>query len=229
LRKYGRKIIDYFNSLDEALDELPPEGRQLLKAQKKLFKIDGLLEDLPDLLAEAFDGIDRIKKIVQGMKSFARADSDTPSAVDINQCLENAVTIVWNEIKYNSTLERDLGVLPSINGFPQQLAQVFMNLLVNASHAIHEKGLIQLESRLEGARVVVRVHDNGAGIATANLAKIFDPFFTTKAPGKGTGLGMSIAREIIQKHGGTIEVESEVGKGTLFTVSLPVGDAQLAS
>jgi signal transduction histidine kinase len=111
-----------------------------------------------------------------------------------------------------------------INGFPQQLAQVFMNLLVNASHAIQEKGLIQLKSRLEGTRVVVRVSDNGSGIATANLAKIFDPFFTTKAPGKGTGLGMSIAREIIQKHGGTIEVESEVGKGTLFTVSLPVGD-----
>ena len=161
------------------------------------------------------------------MKSFSRADSDVPSPVDINECLESAITIVWNEIKYNCELIRDFGEIPNIAGFPQQLAQVFMNLLVNASHAIDEKGLIQLKSRFVDNQVIVTVTDNGSGISDMTMSKIFDPFFTTKDPGKGTGLGMSIAREIIQKHGGTIEVQSEVGKGSEFTIVIPVAEKKV--
>ncbi len=222
LGKYSEKIGEYFKAQDATFADLPPEKHQAAGEIRKKFKIDLLLEDLPDLIAEAFEGADKIKKIVLGMKTFSRKDGETPSPVDINECLESAITIVWNEIKYNAELVKDLGEVPPIIGYQQQLAQVFMNLLVNASHAIAEKGQIQLKSWHERDRVLVSVNDNGSGIAKMNLTKIFDPFFTTKAPGKGTGLGMSIAREIVEKHGGTIGVESELGAGTTFTVSLPI-------
>lgn len=224
LQKYSEKIKGYFTSQDQLGKTLPPDYQQQLKASRKVFKIDLLLDDLPDLISDAFEGTERIKKIVLGMKTFSRADGEEASPVDINESLESAITIVWNEIKYNSELERDFGDVPHVNGFPQQLAQVFMNLMVNASHAIQEKGLIQLKSWHDGDKVFVSVKDNGCGISEANLAKIFDPFFTTKAPGKGTGLGMSIAREIIEKHGGKISVQSEMGKGTEFTIFLPAGE-----
>ncbi len=224
LGNYREKLDKYLNTLDEALFVLPPDQQQLVAKSRKQHKIDLVLEDLPDIISDAFEGTERIKKIVLGMKSFSRTDNDVPSPVDINECLESAITIVWNEIKYNSELERDFTEIPTLDGFPQQLAQVFMNILVNASHAIHEKGQIHLRSRFVDGQVVVTVTDNGSGISEMTISKIFDPFFTTKDPGKGTGLGMSIAREIIQKHGGSIEVRSEVGKGSEFTVSLPVAE-----
>ncbi len=222
LQKYGVKFNGFFTSLEEVLCSLSQEQLQQIKGLKKQFKIEVLLEDLPDLISEAQEGTTRIHKIVQGLKRFSRAEDDTPAPVDINDCLESAITIVWNEIKYKSELERDFGDLPPILGYSQQLAQVFMNLLINASHAIQEKGLTQIKTRHERNNIVVTVTDNGCGISEANLTKIFDPFFTTKEAGKGTGLGMSIAAEIVEKHGGTIAVQSVVGEGTKFTVSLPV-------
>ncbi len=224
LGNYREKLDKYLSSLREAFLLLPVDQQQLIAKSRKQHKIDLVLEDLPDIISDAFEGTERIKKIVLGMKCFSRTDSDVPLPVDINECLESAITIVWNEIKYNSELERDFTEVPTLDGFPQQLSQVFMNLLVNASHAIHEKGQIHLKSRFVDGQVVVTVTDNGSGISEMTMTKIFDPFFTTKDPGKGTGLGMSIAREIIQKHGGRIEVQSEVGKGSEFTVSLPVAE-----
>lgn len=221
LRKYGTRLMDYLASLDEVMGDLAANQQEIVNASRKRFKLEALLEDLPELVSDTLEGTERIKKIVQGLKCFSRTDTETSSPVDINECLESAITIVWNEIKYNAKLERDLGDLPLVHGYQQQLAQVFMNLLVNASHAIKGDGLIQISSRNEANQVVVTVRDNGCGISEANLTKIFDPFFTTKEPGKGTGLGMSIVREIIEKHKGTISVSSEVGQGTEFTVSLP--------
>ena len=222
LYKYNNKLESYFKDLMEIQAQLPAAFQQPIKDKQTNYKIESLLEDLPNLISEMQDGTQRIKKIVEGLKCFSRKDSDTPVYVDINDCLESAITIVWNEIKYNCRLERNFGDIPAINGFPQQLAQVFMNLMVNSSHAIEQEGLIQLETQHDGDFIIVKVSDDGCGIAPENLEKIFDPFFTTKEVGKGTGLGMSIAREIVEKHKGTIVVKSTLGKGTTFTISLPV-------
>jgi len=220
-KKYTEKLEKYFLSLDEIHGILSDDQIQQIKVIKKQLKIDMIIEDLPELFADSIEGTERIKSIVQGLKCFSRTDSEISAPVDLNECIENAITIVWNEIKYNTKLERELENLPSVSGFHQQLAQVFMNLLVNASHAIEKEGLIKLKSFTNGENVVVTFTDNGCGIQKEDLEKIFDPFFTTKEPGKGTGLGMSIASEIIQKHGGTLSVKSIVGQGTEFTISLP--------
>jgi two-component system NtrC family sensor kinase len=144
------------------------------------------------------------------------------SCVDLNECLETTITIAWNELKYKTTLNRDYGELPLVQCLPQQLNQVFLNLLVNAAHAIEKQGEITIRTRGEGSRVTIAVHDTGCGIPQEIRHRIFEPFFTTKAVGKGTGLGLSISYDIIKKHGGNIEVESGPDCGTTFTITLPV-------
>lgn len=220
LQKYIGKIADYKNAIDELSSNPLTELHQELLDLKRKNKLDSLLEDLPDLITESIEGTEKIKIIVQSLKTFSRTDNDKKVVLDVNECLESAITVVWNEIKYNSKLERNFSELPPIMGYPQQLAQVFMNLLVNASHAIESKGMIKAKTWAEDDQLIVTISDNGCGIADKDLCKIFDPFFTTKPPGKGTGLGMSIASDIVRKHDGRIEVESVVGKGTTFTVKL---------
>uniref|UniRef100_UPI00272E8116 sensor histidine kinase n=1 Tax=Geoalkalibacter sp. TaxID=3041440 RepID=UPI00272E8116 len=144
------------------------------------------------------------------------------------QCLESTINIVWNEIKYKAELVRDYEDLPPLLCHPQQLGQVFMNLLVNAAQAIDKRGTIKIRARHEEGRLKVAISDSGCGIAPEHLAKLFDPFFTTKEVGKGTGLGLSIAYEIIKKHGGEIQVESAPGCGSTFTISLPVAASTTA-
>lgn len=222
LSKYKERLGGYLTDLDEIHTQLLPEVQQVIKGKQKKYKIKLFLEDFPEVIVEAQEGIQRMKKIVDGLKCFARTDGDLPVPVDLTDCLESAITVVWNEIKYNCKLDKNFGELPIIKGFPQQLSQVFMNLLVNASHAIDKDGLIQLDTQQLGNLAVIKITDNGSGIAAEHLDRIFDPFFTTKEVGKGTGLGMSIAREIIEKHNGEICAKSTVGIGTTFTVTLPV-------
>jgi two-component system NtrC family sensor kinase len=189
-----------------------------------------LAEDLPfikrdidNLLMESLDGTDRVKEIVQGLKSFARGDTDEIHEADLNECLETSLKIVWNELKYKCRVEKRLGRLPRIPCHPGQLNQVFMNLLVNAAQAIAEHGDIFLETLLEeGEWIVINIRDNGHGISKEHLSTIFDPFFTTKPVGKGTGLGLSISYGIIRKHNGIIQVESTPGQGSTFTIRLPI-------
>ncbi len=222
LMKYAAKFKDYRESVNDLCKTLQPESQQQFNDLNNKLKFDALLEDLPELIDESIDGAKRIKTIVQSLKSFSRPDADEAVPVNVNECLENAITVVWNEIKYNSKLERDFAELQPVRGYPQQLAQVFMNLLVNASHAITAEGLITIRTSASNGMVTVTISDNGCGIAPENLNKIFDPFFSTKPPGKGTGLGMSIVSNIVQKHGGRIYVASEVGQGTTFTTQLPL-------
>ena len=125
-------------------------------------------------------------------------------------------------MKYKATLKKDYGNLPLTKCYPQQMNQVFMNLLINAGHAIEKQGEITIKTWDEDGSIWVVISDTGRGIPKENLNKIFEPFFTTKEVGKGTGLGLSITYEIVQKHNGEITVESEVGKGTTFTVRIPI-------
>ena len=127
-----------------------------------------------------------------------------------------------NEIKYKATVEKDFGELPLLPCYPQQLNQVFLNILVNAAQAIEGKGEIKIKTWTENKNVVITISDNGPGIPEEIREKIFEPFFTTKDVGEGTGLGMSISYDIIKEHRGQIKVASEAGQGTTFTIELPL-------
>jgi PAS domain S-box-containing protein len=223
LGKYMDKLLSYIEAQEEALKDLPDdEEKQKIAQLRKKLKLDFLIEDCRELIAESLSGAERVRKIVQSLKTFSRTDQAEEAMVDLNDCIESTINIIWNELKYKVELHRDYGELPLTQCYAQKLNQVFMNLLVNAAHSIEKKGEITIKTRHEGTKIRIWITDTGCGIPEENLKKIFEPFFTTKEVGKGTGLGMSIAYEIIEQHEGKIYVTSEVGKGTTFMIELPV-------
>ena len=192
------------------------------KALREKLDIDFLKDDVHALLAETREGIGRVKKIVQDLKDFSRTGAeDEWQWADLHKGIDSTLNIVNNEIKYKAKVVKEYGTLPEIECLPSQLNQVFMNLLVNASHAIESQGTITVRTGSDENNLWVSVSDTGSGIAPENLKRIFEPFFTTKPVGKGTGLGLSLSYGILQKHGGRLEVESELGRGTTFRVVLP--------
>lgn len=194
-------------------------------ALKEGMGLDFVLGDFEKIIAESKDGTERIKGIVTGLKEFSHVEEKETRYADINKGLESTLRIVWNEIKYKASVVRDYGDIPQVLCHPQEINQVFTNLLMNAAHAIDGFGEIGMATRLLNGyeRVVeVRISDTGKGIASEELTRIFEPFYTTKPVGEGTGLGLSIVQRIIRKHGGGISVESTPGKGTTFFVRLPV-------
>jgi len=184
--------------------------------------IDFILEDIPNLIRESKEGAERIKKIVRDLKDFVHPGEDELQFADVNRNLDSTLNIVWNELKYKATVRKEYGKLPQVRCYVQQLNQVIMNLLVNAAQAIEKQGEICISTRADNGHVEIKISDTGTGISKENLSKIFDPFFTTKEVGKGTGLGLNVAYNIIKKHKGTINVESEAGEGTTFTIRIPV-------
>jgi PAS domain S-box-containing protein len=203
---------------------------QTIGEMESKIDIDYILDDISLLIEESREGTGRIKKIVQDLKNFAHPGDQKMKAVNINECIESTLNVVWNEIKYKATVERDYGDLPLVECNSQQLNQVFMNILVNAAQAIEHQGIISVRTRSNGNdHVEVEITDNGTGIPHENLSRIFDPFFTTKDVGKGTGLGLHVAYDIIQKHNGRIIVNSELGKGTTFTIQFPVSGSANSS
>jgi len=224
-----RKLIALDQTLIKRLDEITlPEA--LAKKTEKIHEyareidLNFLQEDMDELIKDCIDGLDRIKKIVIDLKDFAHPGKKDIEPVDINACIETTLNVAANELKYKTTVHKDLKIVPLIKGIPQQLNQVFLNILVNAAQAIEKKGEIRIKTWQKNNDVLLTISDTGCGIDPENISKIFDPFFTTKEVGKGTGLGMNIAYNIIQQHGGSIAVKSEKGKGTTFTVSLPVSE-----
>jgi two-component system, NtrC family, sensor kinase len=224
--KYMQKLGAFETALIEAVQNSgDKETVALLNDVRAQMKIDFILKDLHTLLEESRDGAERVRCIVRDLKSFSHEDETLCKPFSINECLDSTLNMARNEIKYVADVERDYDpALPLVNGHPQKLNQVFMNLLVNAAHAIEGHGIIRIKTYIEGNDIVVSVSDTGKGIAPENLTRIFEPFFTTKAVGKGTGLGLSISYEIIKNHGGKLTVESEVGTGTTFTVRLPLNN-----
>lgn len=193
-----------------------------VQAEAEQIDIDYLQEDIQDLIQDCREGTRRIKKIVLDLKAFAHPGEEQLQFADINKGLKSTLNVVNTEIKYKAKVITDLGDIPMVECFPQELNQVFMNLLTNAAQAMESRGEIRVSTRRLAEQVRIEISDTGVGIEPANLSKIFDPFFTTKAVGKGTGLGMHIAYNIIQKHNGAIQVESKPGEGTTFTIDLPV-------
>ncbi len=228
LGKYHAKLGEYIRILSELVEAGNDEGaRQIMEHNRKSLKIPFVLEDSVDLVKESLEGADRVRTIVQDLKSFSRVDELNCKAADINECLESTIKIVWNELKYKADLVRNLGDIPLIRCFPQQINQVFMNLLVNASQAIETHGEIRIKTWHDDEWVYASVADSGCGIPETIRNRIFEPFFTTKGVGKGTGLGLSITYDVIKKHKGNIWVESEPGKGTTFTFKLPINQEDL--
>ena len=222
----------YRKSLEEISNALGPEARgpiseKINDIQRWEADIDlgYMLEDCPLLINESQDGLNRIRKIVMDLKDFAHPGEEGRQMIDINHSIESTLNIVWNELKYKAEVIKDFGQVQDIEGYPQQLNQVFMNLLINAAQAITEKGQIRIQTGEADGEVKIAISDTGCGISPENLGKIFDPFFTTKPVGKGTGLGLNVSYNIIQKHNGTIKAASKVGEGTVFTIQLPVHTA----
>jgi|APMI01.1.fsa_nt_gi two-component system, NtrC family, sensor kinase len=194
-----------------------------VRALRESVDYDYLRRDAIDLLKESRDGIDRVRKIVSDLKDYSRVSTAEWQLGDLHQGLDSTLNMVWNELKYHCTVTKTYGDIPQIRCLPSQLNQVFMNLIVNAAHAIEGTGEITLSTERVGNDAVrVSVSDTGKGIAPTDLERIFEPFYTTKPIGKGTGLGLSLAWGIVERHHGRIEVHSEVGLGSTFMVTLPI-------
>lgn len=229
LEKYTADLIEMlavYEGVESVLGEYPDLLEQI-RAVKQRIDLVYLKQDIGSLVTESRDGLDRVKRIVIDLKDISRIDTlNQLVEVDLHQCLDSMLNLVWYEFKYKVKVSREYGDLPEVECLPSQLNQVFMNMLVNAGQAIEDKGSICIRTGREGESVWVEFTDTGRGIAAEHLKRIFDPFFTTKLIGKGTGLGLSISYNIVSKHDGRIEVQSEVGRGTTFRVWLPIKQAQ---
>jgi two-component system NtrC family sensor kinase len=225
LKNYVDQLMRLIEDLSTTIEPLlaeQPEFKKNIDALKRKADLDFLREDIGALITESIDGTTRVRQIVQDLRDFSRTGEIAMEWVDLHAGLESTLNVVANEIKYKAEIVRDYGTLPRIECRPSQINQVFMNLLVNAAQAIPQKGRITLKSGCSGDQVWVSVSDTGSGIPPEIMARIFDPFFTTKPVGKGTGLGLSVSYGIIEKHGGRIEVASQPGAGTTFTIWLPL-------
>lgn len=214
----------YQNLKEQILHGSSNAVAKLLGDIEKQSEVATLHTEVEKMCLNSLDGIERIQDLVSSLKNFSRLDEAAFKQIDLNDNIESTLKIAAHLIREKGIkIEKDFGTLPEVPAYPAQLNQVFLNLLTNAVQAItHEKGKIKITSRQDGANAVVKVSDNGTGIQPEHLNKIFEPFFTTKEVGKGTGLGLSIVYKIIEKHGGKISVESAVGKGSTFTVTLPI-------
>lgn len=186
-------------------------------------------EDIKELLDESKDGLVRVANIVQDLKLFSRVDRNEKQLFDLNACLKTTLNMLNNELKYKCEVVTDFGVIPQIMVNVGKLTQVFTNLLINASHAIKATesfGKITISTALQKNVIVIQIADTGIGIPAETLNKIFNPFFTTKPEGMGTGLGLSVSIGIIAELDGDISVDSEVGKGSCFTIKLPVKNTE---
>jgi PAS domain S-box-containing protein len=214
------EVIRAYSAADPLLAEHPEINANIasIKAQADL---DFMGEDIHGLLKESREGISRVTRIVQDLKDFSRIDSMDWAVANLEQGLDSTLNIVMNEIRFKADIVKEYAGIPDIECLGSQLNQVFMNLLVNAAHAIDTRGTITIRTGTTSDAVWVEIADTGRGIPPENLKRIFDPFFTTKAIGKGTGLGLSLAYSIVQKHHGKLEVRSEVGVGSCFRVEIP--------
>jgi signal transduction histidine kinase len=225
LEKYLADLFRVLEAYEQAESQLAgsPVGAKLAALRAEI-ELDYLKEDVPALMNESREGIKRVRKIVQDLKEFSHVDTKQDwEWTNLHQGLDSTLNIVNNEIKYKAEVVKHYGELPEVQCLPSEINQVFMNLLVNAAHAVDKaRGSITIRTGTQGEHAWVEIEDDGCGIPKENLSRIFDPFFTTKPVGKGTGLGLSLSYGIVQKHGGRLEVDSEPGRGTRFRVTIPV-------
>jgi len=220
------RILKMVNVLKEHIEKGDLEKARALIRDINQFEIEIQLEqvmnDTQNLLKHNQSGIERIQKIVMDLRTFARDDNDMMEMVKIEEVIDSILSIVQTELKYKAELVKKYDKTPLVKCNAQRMGQVFINLLVNATHAIVDRGTIEIRTYRQDKYLCIDFKDTGKGIPPENLKKIFDPFFSTKPVGQGTGLGLSVSYEIVKKHGGDIRVVSEVGKGSTFSVLLPL-------
>lgn len=199
-----------------------------LKDSESLKKIadedwDFLISDTRSIFVEVKDGLDRIKDIVSNLKDFTRTKPSDREEIDVNNVVNNSLKIIHNKLKYNFDVKVCYGNIPNIHGNKNELSQVILNLVINATQAVENKrGKIEINTQFDGKDVQISVADNGKGIKPDVIERIFNPFFTDKPVGEGTGLGLSVSLKIIHELGGDINVESQLGVGTRFIVIIPL-------
>lgn len=228
LLKYSDRIKEFISSQTEALDAISKgaisnkEIFEGLKEKRKALKFDHIIGDLGSLVSESLEGADRIKRIVQDLKSFSRVDEAEYILADLNAGIDSTINIIWNELKYKALIKKEYGDIPRTKCNLGQLNQVFLNILMNAAQAMEKQGEIEIRTWNEADKIYISISDTGSGIPENKINRIFEPFFTTKPVGQGTGLGLSIVYDIIHKHNGEIKVDSRIGIGTTFTIMIPV-------
>jgi two-component system NtrC family sensor kinase len=210
-------LADHPASTDEHLIDAIQEIRTL---REGLFDEDSI-EQIETVFSDTLYGLDQISELVLNLKDFSRLDKAKVENVSINECMDSALLIGNNAIKYRAEVIKDYGDIPLIACSPSQINQVFLNILTNAAQAIEEKGSIHIRSYHDDGHVYISIRDSGKGISEEHLEKIFDPFFTTKPVGQGSGMGLSISYKIIEQHNGRITVSSALNQGTEFTIQLP--------
>ena len=229
LQEYLHSLFSLIEVYERAL-RLPDPKAMLPEIEdlRARADIDFITGDLPQLMSESREGIERVTAIVRNLKDFSYSGRDDSwKSADLHAGLDSTINIIWNELKYKVTLEKHYGKLPLVQCRPSELNQVFMNILLNASHAIDERGTIHVTTGVDGDEVWVEIQDSGHGIPDEILQRIFDPFFTTKPVGSGTGLGLSISYGIVKKHNGRIEARNVPGAGACFRIMLPIRQPSL--
>jgi two-component system, NtrC family, sensor kinase len=231
-------IVQRFALITEILSGLPSHLGQAKEARALYEGADTpyLIENIPRALASTLEGVQRVSEIVRAMKELGVPQQREAQPADLNRAIHNALLVSRNEYKLVADIETDLGSLPPVTCDVGELGQVFLNLIVNAAHAITgvvagtaSRGRIDVRTRVEGDHAIIEIGDSGGGIPREIQERVYDPFFTTKAVGKGTGQGLAIARSIVDKHGGTISFDSRPGVGTVFRITLPLDGKALVA
>lgn len=214
------KIIDTYSEFDA---DLNPEHKKVIDELKQEIDYDFLKSDLPDLIRSCREGTERTKNIILDLKDFSRLEEISLTNVDLKKEIDTTLNILNNKFKNRINVHQEYQEnLPKIEAYGGQLNQVFMNILDNSAYAIQETGDVWIRIKIVDTNVIIEFEDNGKGMDENTLQKIFNPFFTTKPVGQGTGLGMAISYKVIKNHQGEIHVDTEVGKGTKFTITLPI-------
>ena len=222
LNDYISDFEDLFNNIEQQICQPNPEINKVLSPLLEQTDIHYLLNDSRELLETNLEGLTRVKEIVDGLKTFSHSGEDELVPVSIVECIESALKVAWNELKYDYTVEQNVKEpLPKVLGILGQLQQVFVNLFVNAAQSMEPGGKLIINGFEQNQRVIIEVIDTGCGMDEKTQNQLFTPFFTTKPVGEGTGLGLSVSYSILEVHNAEIKVESEIGKGTKFLLSFP--------
>ncbi|NQS98118.1 MAG: response regulator [candidate division Zixibacteria bacterium] len=221
LKKYVEKINRVFELSDSILKGADSSVYKEYQRIKREHKADFILSDIVSIVDESTEGVERVRLIVQDLKEFSHIDIKKLTLYNINDGVNSTLNIISSEIKNRCKVEKYLGDIPSILCYPQQINQVLMNLLLNSAQAIANEGVITIHTYSEDEGIGLKISDSGVGIPQEIIDKIFDPFFTTKDIGEGSGLGLHIVYNIVNTHGGRIDVKSKAGEGTTFTLFFP--------
>jgi PAS domain S-box-containing protein len=213
-----------------------PADAEAVRTLARDLDIDYLVSEIPNAVQQSLGGIERVATIVRAMKAFGHPGNDQKGPADLNEALQNTLIVAANEYRHVADVETSFGELPLVTCHQGELSQVFLNLLLNAAHAIADvpdkpggRGLIRVETRRDADAAVISISDTGTGIPPEIRERIFEPFFTTKEVGRGTGQGLSLAyATVVERHGGTITVDSEVGRGSTFSIRIPFGPVPTA-